>query len=622
MARGVDGAGCCIPVDCTTLTMAPEQDKGSISVPSQVLRWRALVDRGDLIDACDPNQKWYAAFILRRERGKLLISYIGWSARWDEWLDLYSDRIMPFGTHVYDDRSDNEKNGLGHGSDNTPVDPMEAMAHDNAMIHSIRNLYRLNYRTDMWLSCGNDSIPVHRSILAASWNHFETAVVCTDREACIYTLNFGVSSLVLHNLIELVYTGCILFVKENETYNLLCSSAVVGAPAMEHALIEHVHAKNVVATLEALHLAEKRRKTQFPELNAACLRIFCESYDGSLGNEVEGHVARLPSTTLVQLLQHVAKGSEKKNRERKRKRSAYDFMPKEKCKAQREGPFGNDPFFRKHSLVAFLIRNLEKMYTSRSTSTCDLLIRMNDVTFFAHRFVLATQSAFFKGLAASLMNDSTDVEVSHLFRYSESFEHILHYMYTGRVNRVNFDVALDILQSIDFFGLVSDTLKRACESMLIAQTRSGNLGQALHFSFYKLRNPALMTSIVQSQRKGDLIAFLKETCDVPLLKAISVISVEGNGDDQGFERDSSSLYVVSEDLHKMFPAWVFSSCKSVYEAVERQLVLKDPHKSNSLCQFPQNLQAAFGVDTCINRRLGGVINVIKPHILRIPLQRY
>ena len=56
---------------------------------------------GDLIDCQDPVHKWCTCRIVDIvENKKIRIHYEGWSAKWDEWLPLDSDRLAPIGTYT------------------------------------------------------------------------------------------------------------------------------------------------------------------------------------------------------------------------------------------------------------------------------------------------------------------------------------------------------------------------------------------------------------------------------------------------------------------------------------------------------------------------------------------
>jgi hypothetical protein len=61
---------------------------------------------GNLVDARDLRGKWLLARVEAIERGKLLIHYIGFSKKWDQWISSQSDRLAPCHTKT---KSDSEK---------------------------------------------------------------------------------------------------------------------------------------------------------------------------------------------------------------------------------------------------------------------------------------------------------------------------------------------------------------------------------------------------------------------------------------------------------------------------------------------------------------------------------
>ena len=55
---------------------------------------------GDTLDALDSVQKWYESIVKDRKGGKVLIHFKYWDARWDEWLDVESERLAPLHSHT------------------------------------------------------------------------------------------------------------------------------------------------------------------------------------------------------------------------------------------------------------------------------------------------------------------------------------------------------------------------------------------------------------------------------------------------------------------------------------------------------------------------------------------
>ena len=62
--------------------------------------WRETLQTGDIVECKDEYEKWYETlvrYVYPKEHktmaGKCIIHYIGWNIKWDEPLDIDSDRI-------------------------------------------------------------------------------------------------------------------------------------------------------------------------------------------------------------------------------------------------------------------------------------------------------------------------------------------------------------------------------------------------------------------------------------------------------------------------------------------------------------------------------------------------
>jgi hypothetical protein len=56
---------------------------------------RKLV-KGQWVDVKDTINQWLEAQVIDVQNNKVFIHYNGWGTRWDEWIDMDSDRIRPF----------------------------------------------------------------------------------------------------------------------------------------------------------------------------------------------------------------------------------------------------------------------------------------------------------------------------------------------------------------------------------------------------------------------------------------------------------------------------------------------------------------------------------------------
>ncbi|TMW61524.1 hypothetical protein Poli38472_012715 [Pythium oligandrum] len=57
--------------------------------------WRTELKKGQLIDALDTDKKWYESRVLDISEGKVFVHYRGWTDKWNEWIDLFSNRLAP-----------------------------------------------------------------------------------------------------------------------------------------------------------------------------------------------------------------------------------------------------------------------------------------------------------------------------------------------------------------------------------------------------------------------------------------------------------------------------------------------------------------------------------------------
>jgi hypothetical protein len=55
---------------------------------------------GQWVDVKDTIDQWLEAQVIDVKENKVYIHYNGWGTRWDEWIDMDSDRIMPFRYHT------------------------------------------------------------------------------------------------------------------------------------------------------------------------------------------------------------------------------------------------------------------------------------------------------------------------------------------------------------------------------------------------------------------------------------------------------------------------------------------------------------------------------------------
>lgn len=78
-------------IEVENLSDKPEEDK----IESFKFTKRKLIV-GQWVDVKDTIDQWLEAQVIDVKDNKVYIHYNGWGTRWDEWIEMDSDRIMPF----------------------------------------------------------------------------------------------------------------------------------------------------------------------------------------------------------------------------------------------------------------------------------------------------------------------------------------------------------------------------------------------------------------------------------------------------------------------------------------------------------------------------------------------
>ena len=134
---------------------------------------------GDKIQACDTMSVWRAVVIQDEQiefgQRKVLLHYIGFSAKWDEWVDVTSVRLAAAGTHAL-------KNFKGTVVYQQPSAPKKTHNCSFWLNKVTNNLYNNSQTADCHLIVGDlvdekytFSVFVHKAILAAQSSYFLAA---------------------------------------------------------------------------------------------------------------------------------------------------------------------------------------------------------------------------------------------------------------------------------------------------------------------------------------------------------------------------------------------------------------------------------------------------------------
>ena len=69
--------------------------------------WRRGLSVNSIVDVLEPRGDgvgkifWSPGLVLRTDANRLRVTFTDWADQWDEWIDRYSRRLAPVGTHVY-----------------------------------------------------------------------------------------------------------------------------------------------------------------------------------------------------------------------------------------------------------------------------------------------------------------------------------------------------------------------------------------------------------------------------------------------------------------------------------------------------------------------------------------
>ena len=79
---------------------------------------------GDRVDVMDVRGRWYGGMVRAVEGEEVRVGYEGWSKKWDQWIEVRSERLAPFGTKtkaVQTQRRDSQMEGRGGQVEEAPT---------------------------------------------------------------------------------------------------------------------------------------------------------------------------------------------------------------------------------------------------------------------------------------------------------------------------------------------------------------------------------------------------------------------------------------------------------------------------------------------------------------------
>ncbi|ESO93668.1 hypothetical protein LOTGIDRAFT_228487 [Lottia gigantea] len=133
------------------------------------------------------------------------------------------------------------------------------------------------------------------------------------------------------------------------------------------------------------------------------------------------------------------------------------------------------------------ILNVSQFFNQEALS--DILLKIADNTYFAHKFVLAKSSEVFRTMLYDqryTQASSPEIELNESIECQQYFDRFLKFLYTAEIN-INVDSAVGILCLADKYNVTS--LKLLCTKYMVKNTRSPKVKNALNwYSWAKALN--------------------------------------------------------------------------------------------------------------------------------------
>ncbi|XP_065209108.1 speckle-type POZ protein-like [Planococcus citri] len=142
-----------------------------------------------------------------------------------------------------------------------------------------------------------------------------------------------------------------------------------------------------------------------------------------------------------------------------------------------------------------LSRDLERIRIDEDFS--DVTISVDGKNYPAHKLILAARSSVFKAMFKNDMRESQKNHITITDMEKETFEEMLHYIYSGKVRNLE-KSAFELLLVADKYDL--EELKNACERLLITKISAENVGKIL----------VLADMHNAEELKGRALRFIKE----------------------------------------------------------------------------------------------------------------
>lgn len=278
--------------------------------------------------------------------------------------------------------------------------------------------------------------------------------------------------------------------------------------------------------------------------------------------------------------------------------------------------------------------DLDHLFFSASRESCDLTIELDDGVEYAHKCVLRGQSLFFNGLIDSSMQDNDRVNLKGLFRNRNSFLIILRHMYSGFIPPDLGTYSMDILGNIDFFGLKSRVLKKACMAAVLRSSTQKNFVELTHRCITEIKNKKLFAMLVH-KHKGflgkELIDYVYDP-DVmfEMLRELLSRTDESNttpsvlreliSKDQaeGYTDTLPALFILSDALEEFLNGLQIGTIDEIEERLQKHIKLVEPQRPNGSVRFDEVACDVFNAkEKTFSKRSGDFGDLLSSHLTRL-----
>ena len=208
------------------------------------------------------------------------------------------------------------------------------------------------------------------------------------------------------------------------------------------------------------------------------------------------------------------------------------------------------------------------------------------------------------------------------------------------MDNYSLEMALDILQSVNFFGLKSNVLQRACECIVLSKSSGNNFLSLLQVCHYSLKDEALFSQVVYKlSAMSSPQEIIDQIKDVQILQAVIKVlfsqkeeemqddmseTASSGGSAFDFEANfpakQTAMYILSDTLSRVLNGRKQATMAEVVFCLDPFLIPIDPfNSSSSVC--PSELAfPVLGKKRVFTKRTGQLCGVLARHLTRIRIR--